>query len=370
MKGRLLIGCFEIPGWGGASTAAYQLFARVRRDGIDAAYLNLIGGGDVPIYERRFGAGYGNPDNLPDVHTCELEGAFYGPHPELTAAIDAVQPDLLIGVGFIAALLMKRAAPGRRSILLTSGCQQLKNAIADGDVRDYIEYSRIRWNGLRRPRLRSREEREAVHISDLVMTHSDSTYRLYHEFFPFHAGKIHPAVIWFAEWIYGEAQRYSAVGRPFGERDVDVLFVASSWKRPEKNYGLIGELAARLPGARMHVVGEVDRETAGVTHHGVVTSRARLFELMGRTKVVASPSVFDAAPGVLFEASALGCNVVASANCGNLQLCHESLRAAACRGAEFAACIARGLSGKLDDNIESFLARKSYDELIETAAVV
>jgi glycosyltransferase involved in cell wall biosynthesis len=202
------------------------------------------------------------------------------------------------------------------------------------------------------------------------MTHSDVTHRLYHEFFPFHTGKIHPAVIWFAEWIYAEARRYSAAGRPFTARDIDVLFVASSWKRPEKNYGLVGELAARLPFVGLHVVGEAERETPGVTHHGVITSRAQLFDLMGRAKVVVSPSLFDAAPGVLFEASAMGCNIVASPNCGNWRLCHEALRAAVCRAPEFAACITRALSGKLDDNIESFLAQKSYNELLETAAVV
>lgn len=370
MNRRLLLGCFEVPGWGGASTAAYQLFGRLRRDGLDAAYLNLVGAEEVATYESRFGSRYGNPDDLPDVHTCLLEGAFYGPHPELSSVVEAVQPDLLVGVGFIAALLMKRAAPAHRSIFLTSGCQQLKDAIAEGAVKDFLGYSRGRWNGMRRPSIRSREEREAVHISDLVMTHSDLTRRLYHDFFPFHAGKIHPDVIWFGEWIYEEALRHAAARRPFHERDVDVLFVASSWRRPEKNYRLVGELAAQMPAAQTHVVGEVDREVPGVTHHGVIVSRDRLFALMGRTKVVVSPSVFDAAPGVLFEGSAMGCNLVASPNCGNWRLCHESLRAPACRAPEFAACITRALSGKLDDNIESFLQQKCYDELLETMAVV
>jgi hypothetical protein len=39
---RLMLCCYEVPGYGGASTAGYDLFQRMLSDGIDAQFVNLI----------------------------------------------------------------------------------------------------------------------------------------------------------------------------------------------------------------------------------------------------------------------------------------------------------------------------------------
>jgi glycosyltransferase involved in cell wall biosynthesis len=129
-------------------------------------------------------------------------------------------------------------------------------------------------------------------------------------------------------------------------------------------------MGRRLPGLRLHVVGEVPRRAPGLTYHGMLTDRRRVFELMGRARAVASPSVFDAAPGILFEAATLGCNVVASMNCGNWELCDESLLAHPFTPRVFADRLRRGAAGPVGSRLGDFLARRSLADLAETLEVL
>jgi hypothetical protein len=139
--------------------------------------------------------------------------------------------------------------------------------------------------------------------------------------------------------------------------------------RPEKNLKLLRQIISKDQKTRFHIVGELARAPKGVTHHGLISKREDLFALMGRTKTVVCPSLFDAAPGVLFEAAAMNCNVVASKNCGNWQLCHEDLLADPHDLPTFLERIERSLSKKFEDNMDFFLRQNSYQSFIDLVAV-
>jgi glycosyltransferase involved in cell wall biosynthesis len=370
MNRKILFGCYEVPGYGGANTATYQLFQLMREDKFEAFYLNIIDEQDADYYRYVFGDNYGNPRSLAHVYNCILNGSLYGSHPELTALIRELSPDVLIGVDFIAALLMKQAYSEKKLIFLTAGCQQVKDSVIGGKVRDVMTQNKMMERTLAIPDTPCSEEQKAVDISDLIITHSDMTLSLYRYFFPYYTGKIYPRVIWFGEWIYREALNYARLVQPFSRRDIDVLFIASSWGRPEKNYQLVKKIVSQLKSLKIHIVGEVEAKLPGVTHHGFVTDRGKLFDLMGRAKTVASPSLYDAAPGILFEASAMGCNVVASKNCGNWKICNDQLLIDPFTFDQFLQKIRLSLSKKFDDNMGFFLETESYRNLTETALVV
>jgi glycosyltransferase involved in cell wall biosynthesis len=262
----------------------------------------------------------------------------------------------MVGVGDIAAYLMKRASPERELVFLTAGCMQVSTVVP-------VTEQLAAVSGAVRPALEDWKEREAMAMADLVLTHSQLIRDLYLRFYPDHASKIHPAVISFAGWIAQDAAEYSALALPFEERDVDALFIASSWERKEKNSGLVADIAARLPDLSVHVVGEFAEPIAGVTHHGFVGARAELFRVMGRARTVVCPSSFDAAPGILFEGSVMGCNVVASKNCGNWEICNERLLVSDYTADAFASAIRGARDARLADNLELFLETSSYDAL-------
>jgi glycosyltransferase involved in cell wall biosynthesis len=101
----------------------------------------------------------------------------------------------------------------------------------------------------------------------------------------------------------------------------------------------------------------------------LVTRRDELFALLGGSKTIVCPSLFDAAPGILFEASAMGCNIITSKNCGNWHICNEKLLVDPFNLNGFLEKISLSLSRKYEDNIDYFMRNKSYKNLIDTSSV-
>jgi glycosyltransferase involved in cell wall biosynthesis len=280
--------------------------------------------------------------------------------------IRLLAPDLLFGFGFIAARLLKLAAPSKPVVFMTSGCAQTKRLLEAGAIRDFIAFKRNVGRGVAYP-VWDEQERRAVASSDMIVIHSPLVRFAFEHFFPAHAGKIYSNLISVADCVYPEAAPFAALKRPFTDRDIDIIFIASSWNRPEKNYALVKKIVSRCAGLNIHIIGDVHRFSAAAHHHGVVASRHDLYALLGRSKVIVSPSLIDPAPGILFEASAMGCNVIASPNCGNWQLCHEQLLADQCSLAGFLEKIKLGLTQSYPDHGQQF--RGGYEDLVETLRV-
>ncbi len=366
----ILIGCYEVPGYGGAATAAYQLFESFQKDGLNVSYLNIIGEQDPDYFRFAFGESYGNPKSLRNVHNCILNASVFQPQPVLTNLIHDLVPDLMIGIGFIAAHVMKHACPEQKLIFMTSGFDQVSHTILRNLAKDLISLEKLLVSSPGRPHIHSIREAEAFGLSDLIVVHSESVLSLSKRYFPLQSGKIYSNVIGFAEWIYGDAMNYSALSKEFCERDIDVLFVSSSWNRPVKNYRFVRKLLPRLIDLRVHIVGSTEEIMDEATYHGLVNDRKELFSLLGRAKTVVCPSLFDAAPGILFEASALGCNIVASKNCGNWRICNEELLVEPFTVKQFLDRIRISQTHKFEDLMDLFLRSCSYEDLKETIALV
>lgn len=366
MSKKILLGCFEVPGWGGASTSSYKLFELMRNDGMEINYLNIVAEKDADYFRYLFGEKIGNPKDLENVHNCFLEGLTFHPQPELEKLINKNDPDIIVGVGWIAALLMKREAPNRKLIYVSSGCDQVDKYIIRKEWSDFISLYNYIQKSDNHLEVTSQAERETVASADLIITHSDFNLFLYKHYFWRLSGKIYPETIWFAEWIYKDALDYERLKKPFGEREIDLIFVASSWRRPEKYYKLVKKITSRLKGLNIHVVGELENKNNNATYHNFITNREELFGLLGNSKTIICPSLFDSAPGILFEGSAMECNIIASKNCGNWMLCNDELLVDPFKLTNFIDKISVSLTKKYDDNINYFLKNNSYNNLIET----
>jgi len=366
VKKEILISCFEVPGWGGASTSAYELFANMLKDGYDVSFVNLISPNDEELFKSLFNGFLGNPKHLPNVFNYYLSPPYYGIQNKLADLIKDISPDVILAVGWIAALIMKKASPERKLIYLTSGSDQVKSYIQYKKLDNFLYLDKyIRKNSFLLRAL-SKQEKEAVILSDFVITHSDMIHSVYEYFYRSMTGKIYSDVIWFAEWIYKEACNYRYLSKGFSDREIDLIFVASDWSRPEKNYELVKKLISDLKNINIHIVGGVGEYIPGVVYNWVITDREKMFELLGNSKTIVCPSIFDAAPGILFEASALGCNIITSKNCGNWQICNEVLLIDPFKTKIFCDRISISLEKKYEDNIHFFLQTNSYKKLIET----
>lgn len=364
MTPRLLLASTEAPTVGGLGTASYALFHRMLDEGHDVHYVILIDQDDAPYYRWAFPDTLGNPDRPSPIRPCWLRGSLSDPHPELAELVSAIDADVTVGFGFLATLLLARAAPARPPVFMTGTCRQAQDHVTSGRARDAISLQRALATGEYAPRVINNAERQAVERSAIVVTHSASTLDMMERFFAGSIGKIYPTFVSKSEWICADAEAWRHHARPFEERDIDVLFVAGDWGRAEKSYSIVTAIAARLADVSVHIVGEVPHMVAPATHHGFLATRGALFELMGRTRSVVCPSRIDAAPGILFEASIMGCNVVASKNCGNWELCDPALLADPYGPDTFATCIRRARERKYADRLDRFLERRSYREFM------
>jgi glycosyltransferase involved in cell wall biosynthesis len=367
---KILIACYEVPGWGGASTATYKLFEMLQADGMDVTLVNLIGEHDFAYFKYRFGKTLGNPRNLSRVINCRLTGNNYRYQPGLHELISEIDPDLMVGVGWIATHVLKTADPSHKLVYITTGCGWM-GTYADhkrgNDLQSVSSYE------LRNPKLVTCQdalEKGAIDKADFVVAHSDINLHLYKTLYPGHAGKMYNKAVWFYEWIFQDAQQYSAMSQPFENREIDVLFVANDWTRPVKGFWQIEEMARGLNGLNVHIVGELPEPLPKFHQHGFVADRESLFELMGRSRVVASTSSYDAAPGILFEAAAMGCNIVASKNCGNWELCHPDLLVDPAKPGTFVQRIKLARTRQFPSNTSRFEDTRSYLDLKNLLAVI
>jgi glycosyltransferase involved in cell wall biosynthesis len=361
----MVLGSFEVPGLGGSSTASFNLFARMQAEHRDVHYVNLIHGNEGKFREI-FGPSVGNPQGLSNVTNCWLTGSVDDVHPQIGTLVESINPSIVVGFGYIAALLVKRAAPTRPTVLITGTCRQAQDYVSSGRTKDAITLRQTLAHTARPLRLVNGGERTSMERCDFLIAHSTLVLEFVDSFFAPLRGKIYPQVISSSEWICDGARAWQQYAREFDRRDIDALFIATDWDRPEKNYRLVESIARRLRGRAIHVVGDVPRSLRSVSHHGLVADRSELFELVGRARSVICPSLMDAAPGILFEGSVLGCNVIASRNCGNWELCHPELLVDPYDADGFVECIERGAKRKYKDNLESFLALRSYDDLMKT----
>ncbi len=368
---KILIGCFEVPGIGGTNTSTYNLFKQFRADGYDVHFVNIIGWRDEAYFQFSFGDNFGNPDNLPQVHNYITEGNLFSNQPGLADLIRKIKPDVIIGSGYIAAYLFKQAESTIPLIYLTGGSVQTKVYLQKGLFKDYtsLKKSLEIHGGMR---VVHKQEGDAIKKADFIITHSASIRYITEKFFPSVSGKLLPDILWKASWVIKEPLGYQEYNKAFNDREIDILFVASDWDRKEKNYQLLKEIAAKCKKYNIHIVGQVeqDSETPHATHHGLLTERAQLFKLMGNCKAVVCPSAFDSAPGILYEASVMGCNLVASKNCGNWQICHEALLVDPYKLNIFTEKIRTALSEKFSDNLNFFLKDDPYKKLIEIISFI
>jgi glycosyltransferase involved in cell wall biosynthesis len=367
MKRRIVFGCLGPPGWGDANAWAYGLFERLREGPFDVTFVELLGEADAVFFRFLHGADFDNPRRLEKVLCCRIEEPGAREQPALGELLRRLAPDLIVAWGADAARLLRPAATEPPLVLVLADCGPIERLVEGELIRDWMGFHAAMERGVAFPIGVEDRELEAFDASDLVVPVSVLARAAFERLNPAVTGKIHSRPITPADLSYAEAEELAHLRRPFAERDVDVLFSAASWTRRAANLGLVKRVAAVLDGREVHVVGEIDEPVANARVHGALRHRRDLHALLGRTKAVVCPALAEAGPSVLFEAAAMGCNVVASPNCGHAALCNDALLAPSCSTDEIVERIQRALSRPYVESRDSFMG--GVAELVEILAV-
>jgi len=339
--------------------------------GVDIHLVNIIDEQDDDYFHYIFGERLGNPDGLPDVHNCVLNQADFFADPTRTGLpelLGNLSPDIMIGMDCIPALMLKNSRPDIPVMFLACGSEQAHLYITSGKARDVISLRKSLERLKHPPATFPAREVVAMETCDLMLANSCLTRDLYRYFYPTHAGKIGTQVCWFTEWICQDAAQFKKLARPFSERQFDVLFIANNWSRKIKNYPLAERIISDCRDLEICIAGEIKYRPRHATCTGFIDSRQDLFSIIGNARSVVSTSVLDTAPGILFEAAVMGCNVVASRNCGNSRLCHPDLLVDPCKRKGFVHNVRLAAQKKYADKLDYFLDLNCYQSLLDAVA--
>lgn len=365
MKRRVLLAVYEAPGFGGASTSQDSLHARMQKDGIDSHLVLIIRRSDRAFYEYTFGESWSNPGSLANVHVHWVDDTSGHGDADLRDLVLKIGPDVVECRGYVAAHLIGVAAGHLPMVYSLVGIPETSALSRDrpGEISTVIDAYAGRS---RTPTLLSAGQMQAFLRSSLVVANSDLTLEACRALLPHWLSvRLHHESLSSVEWMVEQVRGLGVEPLPFEQRDIDLLLVASSWNRWEKNYPLVRELVEGCPDLRIHLVGHCDSEIPSTTHHGLIGDRSRVLELMARAKVLVCPSRVDAAPGVLFEGALMGCNPVASKNCGNWQICDERLVVETYTSAGFEAAARLATREAYPNHLEDLVNDGSYDRLLE-----
>ena len=329
----------------------------------------------VPFYRNTFGDQWWNPEGLPDVHVRLRNVRGHDEEKALTAFLDA-DPEVLITKQVHLMALLEGSLPETTRWWLPSSCQAFALAWRRGEVGSLSaglerldelfpngarpsrrEYPGERWS--------ADERRHGIEAADRVTCNSLATEAMFRASYPEHVSKIEALPEWFAAVVKAGLERSGQVGRPFGERSIDLLFVASRWDRGEKNLelteALIDEYACRCS---VHLAGHGPLTYSKVFTHGPV-GRSEILSLMADARVLVVPSLLDSAPSVVYEGLGLGCNVVASRNCGNWGVCAPELLVENASPAGFIRAIDRARERPYEGRLEAMTAEWPTARLVE-----
>jgi glycosyltransferase involved in cell wall biosynthesis len=337
----------------------------MRRDGLDARYLSLIEACDVPYLRYYFGEEFSNPERLEGVSQVVIQGPLFGSHHRIAASLVELRPDVILARGYIAALLLGRAKGEIPVVYSVAGWPESSESSRYRRRVDVARLADCPPTGPRRPLPLNERELEAFDRCDLAIACSPLAERLAERLLPPSlSARFFPDALWAAEWTVDAVRGIEALRKPHAERTIDLLFVASSWHRWEKNLPLVRRIVDQLSGLRMHVVGE-SPAIAETVHHGMIGDRRQLMEMLGNAKAIVVPSLVDGAPGVLFEAAAMGANVVASKHCGNWQICNDALLVEPFSEAGFVNACRRAAAEHYPDRLDWFIETRSYAKLMD-----
>ena len=154
------------------------------------------------------------------------------------------------------------------------------------------------WRGFTAPRVGW--ESTALYAARLVLVSQPRLIEILASLYPRLLGKIHRSPLWLSRLTEGEARPFLSLRRPWQQRDLDLLLLATGDDERERRLGR--KILSGLPKHRIEHwrgPGEVP------------------WELLGRTRVVVAAARFDWYQADLERAQSMGCRRVTSLNVMN-----------------------------------------------------
>ena len=319
---RVILARDGFPYLGGSSTILYLLFEILQRRMPNAECWNIITPRLWEMGKRNYGPHWPNPRGLANVRTFFLDGKRG--MLAIRRALRERPVEAILSKSRRTTPLLKELGGPIPVWHLTSTCSIVKNAIASERFPS-MEHAIRQLRTSDFPTLRCPEELSAVRAADRILFHTRSMRFWYYTFYPQYREKMEDEIFWDYPLLKKQFNLAKTARAPWEQRPIDLLFVASDWRRAEKNFPLLKKLCQVFRNKKIMVIGYLPRplRPSIITFNSM--SQWDVVQAMVQAKVLVSPSRYDEAPNVLFEAAIAGANIVCSNNCGNYRLAPKDL---------------------------------------------
>ena len=318
-QAKLILARDGFPYLGGSSTLLYLLFESLQKKLPRAECWNIVTPRVWAMGRKHYGPYWTNPKGLKNVRTFFVNGS----RGEASIRM-ALRKKSIVGVlskNRKTTTLLKRLNSHVPVWHLTSTCSIIKNAVASDRLRTMESAIRKMRRG-QFPKFRCPEELQAVRSADRILFHTKNMRFWYYTFYPQHREKMEEEIFW--DYPLLKKQFHQVHGKnTWRKRSIDLLFVATDWRRGEKNFPLLKQLCRSFKGKKIMVVGFLPERLPDSVITFDTMSQDDVVQAMGQAKVLVCSSRYDEAPNVLFEAAIAGANIVCSKNCGNYKLTRE-----------------------------------------------
>ena len=321
LDARIIFARNSFPYLGGSSTYLYLLFETLRKELPHAECWNILTPRVQEVGRRYYGPDWPNPKRLPNVRTFVVDGRKG--RSQIHRALREKPVAAVLSKARETTSFLNRLEPDLHVWHLTSTCSIVKNAVAESRFPS-MEYILKQLKRNRFPKVHCAEEQQAVRLADRILFHTEGMKFWYHAFYPEHREKMEEKVFWDYPLIKDRFRRIHP-NTPWRNRPIDLLFVATDWRRGEKNFPLLAQLCRSFVRRRIMVIGFLPERLPDSVIAFDKMSQGDVVQAMAQTKVVVCPSRYDEAPNVLFEAAIAGANIVCSKNCGNYRLTDKEL---------------------------------------------
>ena len=319
----IVISSTQFPGYGGSATNCYNLHKFLIKLGFTNTHC-------IFFVHNKFCSketfNY-NPENIKNVTFFNRSKLNDDVKKNIINSLSG-EPSVLLCKNYWSCNYLGGLFPNSCNVYLVSGSANMTNYIK----KEEVTFNQVIKDEFCLEKLKSNNhavEEKAISISDYILCNSINSNLIMKKTYPDHSNKIFNLFTTYISSFVGMCN-YNI--KENNERYYDLAYIVSNFTRTIKGPSLVCKLLHKLnktPVKKILIVGDENKELIFPKFEGIeytITNKIEnknVLKALYNTKLLIMPSLYEACPNIIHEASIMGANVILSKNVGSWEVFSE-----------------------------------------------
>lgn len=319
----IIISSTQFPGYGGSATNCYNLHKFLIKLGFTNTHC-------VFFVHNKFCSKENfnyNPENIKNVTFFNRSNLSDDTKKTIIKSMGTL-PSILLCKNYWSCNYLGELFPNSSNVYLVSGSANMTNYIK----KEEVTFNQVINDEACLEKLRSNNhavEEKAINISDYILCNSINSNTIMKKTYPANSNKIFNLFTTYISSFVGMC-KYNI--KENNERYYDLAYIVSNFTRTIKGPNLVCNLLQKLnktPVKKILIVGDENKELNFPKFEGIEYTISNKIEnknvlkVLYNTKLLIMPSLYEACPNIIHEASIMGANVILSKNVGSWEVFSE-----------------------------------------------